>query len=204
MSTFLKWFESHQQSSTMAAVIKPLAMATEWRDQGGFIGRDDNAFYRGVVADIVDDDRQWEQFLLQSTAQGRSHGVVLLAYHKDRFLVQAKAEPGNETPGKLVLTTTVQASYENLRRHEGAIAFSEYSTDPRLILFEVAQDGGMFMHKRNDVGLLVLKSEEVSRPLPESHAWASRQDILALAGCGLVSEFLLQALGIYSLLRMSR
>ena len=205
MSTFLKWFEIHQQGSTMAAVIKPLAMATEWRDRGVYFGLDDSEYYRGVVADIVDDDRQWEQFFLQSTAPGRAHGVVILAYYKDRFLVQAKAEPGNETPGKVVLTTTVQASYENLQQHKGAIAFSEYITHPRVRTWEVPQDGGMFLHKHNNVGLLALKSDEMPQPLPTSrYYWATLNDILALTASGLVSEFLLQALGIYSLLRMSR
>jgi len=122
------------------------------------------------------------------------YGVALLAKKGDCYLVQAKAEPGNNTPNHVQLTSTIHSSYENIKNQlSGSVPFTWMYSDPRCISFVVSQDGAQLYLKNNKVCYIELSEDFL---IPDNYYWATLSEIEVLAERGLVSEHLMQCLGL--------
>ncbi len=200
--SFSEWFEGCVKNSPICKVIVgDLTKGKEWKFLGTHVGREDNRYYRGTLVNVESGGKLMERFLLQSTSGERIHGIVLLARSIDGlYLVQAKPEVGNKTPGCVVLTTTLQASLENLSHNK--IPFCDYINDENTKYIDVPQDPGMLFGKINRIAFLQLNERSFEMDIPATHSWATIEDVMDLARRGLVSEFLLQALGFYVLLSL--
>lgn len=144
-----------------------------------------------------------DRFLLTPCVpKGQMNGVILLVRDSvGKFLVQAKAEPGNRTPGRMTLTATIQASWSNLQQKlSGAIPFVELYDHPLTVKRGITQDGGQFFEKVNEICFLLLPADSAPLEIPENFTWATRGELANFTTKGFVSEHLLQALGIMAVL----
>ncbi len=141
--------------------------------------------------------KQWiDRCLLEPIAEGKDNNfaMAILTMHQEKYLLQAKAEPGNSTPGGVMLTTTVQASHTNISMSlSGEVPFTEFYNHPACRKFSIVQDGGQFLNKKNEVCLIEL--QEKPKNIPKSFYWATLAEIKNFASRGLVSEYLMQAFG---------
>ena len=158
MATWRNWFEAQQQASLMSVTETSLLEAKGWgmQDGGAFYGRNDGAFFllAGVSIQVGGGQREvvsWQQPMLQETGVGV---VVLVKVEgEDLYLVQTKAEPGNDADGCVLLAPTLQASESNLAQAHGGKAPPRADIIvPRLKTTKVVamrQDGGRLHHKVN-------------------------------------------------------
>lgn len=199
------WFSRLGAESTMTVEQVSLAQTAPWglQEGGQRFGRPDGSFFSLVGAQVTTgrDEREvrsWAQPLLKETGTG----VVVLAYRQTaihgepELLLRARAEPGNETPGRLILGPTLQASESNLRQAHGGKA------PPRAELFQLVEatsawyplaiDGGKFLGKVNR-GACV----EVANLTPDpTECWFSRADLKQALSAGVLNDHLLQVLGV--------
>jgi hypothetical protein len=198
------WFAEQKERLTIEVQEVALADMHDWQvvEEAGrahHIGHTSGRYHRGVFLKAWDTVRnEWiERFLIAPIPPDGArelYGVALLARYKDRYLVQAKAEPGNKTPGHVQVTSTIQASYTNITSQlSGKIPFTWMYEDPRCVQFEISQDGAQLYLKNNTVCFLELSEEPTE--IPTNFAWATAADIRSLAKQGLVSEHVMQCLG---------
>ena len=225
--SILPWFEQKQQESAgfkveMTDLPKPteeeLKTGGYWHtNEGGrtLLERADGRFFRAVYAMVSGARReigQWGQPLIKEADRANFHGQSITGYislghnYKDRYLVQAKAEPGNTSAkGNLLLAPTIQASFSNIRTHGNKVPlWSELGLDiERLENGEYGEgietriqqkDGGRFLDKNN---LFVFQPVSENIKIPTSHIWATREAIRELQKKGLVNEHLNEALGMF-------
>lgn len=143
-----------------------------------------------------------DRCLLEPISEGKNdiYSIIVLAVHQDKYLVQAKGEPGNNTPNRVVITSTVQSSFTNIAMSlSGRCYFTELYEDPTCVKFPIVQDGGQFLNKRNEV--CVYHYKQMPKEVPANFYWATQEQITYFAKKGLVSEYLMQALGVLTLQR---
>lgn len=201
---FEEWFEEQKRRLSIEVEEITLADAHDWHiveedSRPHHIGHKSGKFHRGVFLRAWDIVRnQWvERFLIAPIPpEGGEelYGVALMARYNGRYLVQAKAEPGNKTPGHVQLTSTIHASYANIRmKLSGTIPFTWMFDDPRCVQFIISQDGAQLYLKNNKVCFLDLVEEP--KDIPENFTWATMEEIRSFAKQGLVSEHIMQSLG---------
>jgi hypothetical protein len=66
--------------------------------------------------------------------------------------------------------------------------------DKDCVQFVVSQDGAQLYLKKNKVCFIELSEEP--KDIPKNFAWATLEDIFSLAERGLVSEHIIQCLGV--------
>jgi hypothetical protein len=141
---------------------------------------------------------QWvDRCLLEPIAEGSdgAFSIILLVTHEDKYLVQAKGEPGNDTPYHVVLTPTVQTSFVNLdMKLSGNVYFAELYNHPECRKLRSIQDGGQLFNKIAELCVLDLK--EKPSEIPADFYWATLEEIKYFAQKKLVSEHLIQTLGV--------
>lgn len=144
---------------------------------------------------------QWvDRCLLEPIAEGPdgAFSIILLVSHEDKYLVQAKGEPGNDTPHHVVLTPTVQTSFVNLdMKLSGSIPFAEFYHHPACRKLRSIQDGGQLFNKVAELCVIDLKEKPTE--IPANFYWATLEEIKHFAQKSVVSEHLLQLLGILQL-----
>jgi hypothetical protein len=194
-----QWFSEERVKICTHSYIGNLSESNIWHNRDTCIGRLDNKFHRGVLVKSLEGAKVVDRFMIQSTSMGNIHGMMILGSYRGRFLIQAKAEPGNRTPGRVVVTTTLQASLENLRNNK--IPYSELqSRSSYANSVDVPQDAAMLYEKVNRISCIEL----IDLPVIHEHFYlATRSEIFLLAHEGLVSEHLMQALGYWALVMNS-
>lgn len=199
-----EWFAGRQMALSIDVKEVGLSAMHDWavvaRDgKPHYIGHSSGKYHRGVFLQGWDIVRNtWiDRFMIAPIPPQDGveiYGIALLARYNGKYLVQAKAEPGNATPGHVQLTSTIQASRINIEQKlSGDIAFTWMYDDPRAVQFTVSQDGAQLYMKRNKVYFLEL-TEDVG-DIPENFAWATLEEIFVFAKDGLVSEHIMQCLG---------
>ena len=193
------WFFNQQQQSTLETAVVPLSDSQFWDlttdgKIGGRVGTG-MRFYEGK---IVSYSRAgvliYENLMLESTSkqrfQGKKvHGLVLLARYHDKYLVQAKAEPGNNTPGKMVLTSTIQSNYQALPK----VPYVELTLKNSVFTFAAPQDAGMLYNKNNEFRLVELDFEPAIHS--NNFRLSTLDEIAELQAQNLVGDHLTQILG---------
>lgn len=203
------WFADCQKCLRVEIERIPAADNKDWKIETTSDGRPNKIVHRTERLHKITFLRAWEpprnkwvdRCLLEPIAEGKNNffAMVLLAKYKNKYLVQAKGEPGNNTPCRVALTTTVQASYVNISMNlEGNIPFTEFYYDPACRKFPILQDGAHLLNKINEVCLIEL--QEKIQDIPQRFYWATLAEIRKFAKRGLVSEHLMQTLGMLSLL----
>lgn len=160
----IDWYEKARQKCTMQVHRIPLLECDDWElhpETGSLVHRSGEFFRVDGIRVTSSSNREvssgWEQPIL--TQVGFDGGILGLIRKKingiPHYLVEAKAEPGN--PGIVQISTTVQATFSNLKRAHGGsqTLFSEYFLKPHdnnaKVIFErwMSEDGGRLFNKRN-------------------------------------------------------
>ena len=200
-----EWFAEQVAASTMQVSEIWLKDVVGWevRHGGSRLCRIDGAFFSVVGAQITTgrdgrEIRSWAQPLLKEAGAG----IVVLAYRQTviggepELLLRARSEPGNETPGRVLLGPTLQASESNLQQAHGGNAPPRADLFPRVDAeswwVNLPMDGGRFLGKVNRGAFL-----EVKDAVPDgAEFWFTRTDLKDAVMLGLLNEYLLQLLGI--------
>ncbi len=198
MTTFIEWFSEQQRKSHLQARIKRLQDSVDWKVQpDGTISRDDKRYFEGVVVEYGEEGGPThENLMIYSTSKHKLrdrpiHGIILLAEYRGKYLVQAKAEAGNVTPGRMVLTTTIQSSHENIAKED--IPYKELLRLPSVFQFAAPQDAGMLYGKHNEYRFVRLDDEP--KIVNERFRLATLDEIAGLQQRDLVGDHLTQMIG---------
>lgn len=199
-----KWFEEQQKILSIEVKEVPLSEMSDWKiienERGPHhIAHVSGKYHRGVFLKSWDIGRsQWvERFLLAPVPPENGeklYGVALLARYMDKYLVQAKSEPGNATLGHVQITSTIHASYTNIEmKLSGEIPFTWMYKDSECVHFIISQDGAQLYLKNNKVCFLELHNEP--KDIPQNYTWMTKEEINYFAKRGLISEHVMQCLG---------
>ncbi len=194
-----EWLVFRQAASMMTVARIPLTEVRGWgMQQAGDFARPDGKFWalKGVQVSLAGREvSTWDQPLIEEYGQG----VVVLVIDptQDRFLLRAKAEPGNAALGCVALAPTIQCSQSNLTQVHGG------KRPPRVELLDgkeidwirILQDGGKFYCKLNIYHILYLSHEEVG-VLSVDERWFTRREIQEAFLAGVVNSHLAEVLGL--------
>ncbi len=103
----------------------------------------------------------WKQVMLREVGEGAV--VLIIDEESKRFLLVAKAEPGNATKGAVLLAPTLQTSKSNLDRAHGGKCppRAEFLDASETRWSRFCQDGGRFYHKVNQYAVVRMTDEQV-------------------------------------------
>ncbi len=214
--SILDWFEEQQKESGIDAKKAEGPLVGQWEVDPNSqtpIERRDGKFFKIVNIETeargVREVETWEQPMIQPAETVKIYnkdinGVVALFRNRTiervRYLVQAKAEPGNDTSGRVILAPTIQASASNMSLHSNKIPFlrelnleaehSRYIIQPK--------DGGRFFETNNLLAMQEIERIKDIKDIPTSFIWATRAAIRELQQEGLVNEHLNEVLGALS------
>jgi hypothetical protein len=195
MKEWKSWIEEKILESKMKVFRKDLIDFDSWgmQDDGNF-GRPDKKFWGLFGFRVETPDGSWEQPLVEEYGEGAV--VLIKARGEESFLLQAKAEPGNDPDkGYLMLNVTLSASKSNLKGLGIKTVSWVTLFENELDLKAMPQDGGKYSRKINFYG--VLEKDKESIKLNENERWFTREEIREAMQEGLIAEHLAQALFTY-------
>lgn len=194
MSTWQEWLAEQRAQGTMSVKVISLNDVVGWgmQEQGKHFGRPDGKFFREIGIEITNASREvttWSQPLLQETG---GTGVVALfkARGEDRFLVAARAEPGNPQIGCILLGPPLQASRANLEQaHGGKRPPRAELLDEREIRWvRLTMDGGRNYRKVNECAVVVIDESQIT--LQGNERWFTRAEMCEALFDGEVNQYL--------------
>ena len=189
-----KWFEEQKKHCQMSVETIPLKDCEGWStsQDNGNITHKSGAFFKVEGLRIsLSTEREvstgWDQpILTQIGFDGGLLGILRKRVNGiPRYLLEAKAEPGNY--GLVLLSPTLQATFSNLKRAHGGSKprFADIfeSPDPNTMekLFSnwMSEDGGRLYNKRN-YGMLIEVDEDFELEIPDTFNWFSLWQIKEL------------------------
>ena len=205
--TWKEWFQGQVENSTMKVTeISLLETAPDWRisvKTRNFSRADGEFFqYAGVSVETQGgrEVRRWKQPIIKQPGIG----YIIFIVSKGEFLLQAKAEPGNDPKsGFLQLNAPLSASLSNLKGAHGGkrppraelLDGKKYS----LTKISVPQDGGKYLGKVNEYGFIRIEEKESVGLLNANERWFKKEELTEALKEGLLADHLLQALSVYYL-----
>jgi oxidase EvaA len=197
--TWKEWLEEQRTKGAMSVKLVSLdSVGGEWgmKDGGKRYGRTDGKYFEMVGVEISNAGREvksWRQPMLRETG-GTGAVVLLKACGEERYLVAAKAEPGNLRPARIMLAAPLQASRANLEQAHGGARppRAELLDEAGVRWVELPQDGGRFFEKVNAYGVVEVEPEKIT--LNQNERWFSRDELREALFAGEVNEHLSQAL----------
>lgn len=198
------WLARHREQSSMRAEVVPISQVGDWQvlvDESGqavSVGRADKKFHEAVTVRVSNARREVPDYstllFREATKPGEEGVMVLVGDGQGNFLIQAKAEPGNDTEGKVLLAATLQVSRANLgQAHGGGIP-------PRAELFGqvdparwclIRADGARFLSKRNLFAVAIV--DRGGFETSESERWFTDVELCEALQDGEVGELLAHA-----------
>ncbi len=185
----LAWLEDQRRRSTMRVERIPLREAEHWSEQpSGSIAHDSGEFFEVIGIRVTQgEDREQTQWC-QPIIYQKEMGILGIARKRGadgewRYLLQAKAEPGNLHG--VLLSPTLQATFSNLRQaHKGKKPlFAEHFEQPRSerVVFALwqAEDGGR-LHRKSNLNMLIDVDEDDFAQLPDRFRWFTMAEIKQL------------------------
>ena len=205
-SEFTDWWEKEVHNQSISCKPIPIHAASPWRlnvdsNSTSFATRDDGLFYEGVALESIENQRTVNRFMIWTTARNGYHGLVVLLKVGDKFLVQAKAEAGNRSLGRVALTCTVQSSFSALNFGKPPFWDVIEKNTKTGLGAPVLQDPAMLYEKVNRVGCAEITAADFDEldQMPDNFFLATLDEIAYAVGQGVVSEHLLQTLGMFVL-----
>ncbi len=203
---FLDWWETARERLSMHAEPVPLHTAQPWKvlsDADGPIRvtRGDERFHEGIAITSHEPRGKVARFMLRTTIRDDDHALIFLLAQGSQFLVQAKAEPGNRSPGRVALTCTLQSSFSALTISTPPFWDFVKNLVTAGVGISVPQDPAMFYEKVNRVGFYELSENDLpaNASLPPEFFRATLSEIAYMSQQSLVSEHLLQTLAMRDL-----
>jgi oxidase EvaA len=189
VKAILDWLEVHRQDCRMAAEKIRLCDIERWGPApwSGDICHDTGEFYRVIGIRVSNADFREVASWCQPMIEQREMGILGLLVQKqgdvDRYLVQAKAEPGNV--GKVLVSPTLQSTVSNLKQAHGGkkSRWASFFEDPieGSVVYDrhQAEDGGRFYLKTNR-NMIVRVPEGIDLQPPNIFLWVTLGEIKQL------------------------
>lgn len=195
-----KWLEERRQASTMTVEVVNLEDLSQWRITARALVRILGGFFEviGVRVQVPRHGQRevtsWDQPMIQEQGPG---AIILIVDEQGRILVHAKAEPGNDAPGCVLLSAPIQCSEANLRTAHGGSKppFSEFLSGRELHISSQTEDGGRFFKKRNSYGWCIVRTEDLT--LTADHRWCTLEELTEALRSGDCNSHLRTALTLY-------
>lgn len=185
----LAWLQTHRDRCRMTMEEVPMSDLAHWRvdPSTGVISHDSGQFFRIVGIRVRNADLRenvsWDQPMIHQMEMGILGILVQRQGDVDRFLLQAKAEPGNID--RVQISPTLQSTVSNLRRAHGGSKsrFASFFENPApgTVLYSKYQveDGGRFYLKKN-LNMLVRLPEDVPLSIPDDFLWITMPELKSL------------------------
>jgi len=189
----ISWYEREKERCDMKYEHIPLQECKGWSIDtitGSLVHKSGEFFRVDGIRVQNSNEREvsggWEQPII--TQVGFDGGILGLIrkriYGVPHYLVEAKSEPGN--PGIVQISTTVQATFSNLKQAHGGskTKYSEYFIHPdendAKILFSrwMSEDGGRLLNKRNKS--MVVEVEKDIDIEDTRYRWVTLHDLVVL------------------------
>lgn len=183
-----RWYAEQVSRNEMQSTIIPLSECKGWSTcpETGSIVHESGEFFRvdGIRVNSSPSREVvggWDQPIL--TQVGFDGGILGLLRKRfegvPHYLAEAKAEPGNYN--MVQITTTVQATFSNLKRaHKGSgTPYAQYFTEPETfgatVLLDqwMSEDGGRLNNKRNRTMLVEIPEDAELELIDSRYRWLS-------------------------------
>lgn len=177
MQKFIKWFSSQKKKQKIYVRIKSLAGLKKWKFNKNLISHESGKFFKIVAIDIKSNllGKNWDQPILLQKEIGILG--IIKDKRKNKYLLQAKVEPGNKN--KLQLSPTVQATKSNyIRIHGGKkIPYLNLFLKKRNNFISQSEQGYRYLYKFNYNYILNLK---ININILDNYIWLSKNEIKIL------------------------
>jgi len=189
-----RWFEEQRSQCVMQVKEIPLRDCRGWTtdEDSGNVHHESGEFFKveGIRVELSESREVavgWDQpILTQIGYDGGLLGIIRKRINGvPRYLLEAKAEPGNY--GLVLLSPSLQATFSNLKMAHGGKKprFAELFESPDkfdcTVLFAnwMSEDGGRLYNKRN-YGMLVDVGDDFELEFPDTFNWFSLWQIKEL------------------------
>ena len=175
--SFNKWFSSQRKKQIINVKVKKLSKLINWNKNKKHIAHNSKKFFRIVAIDVVSNliTKNWDQPIIIQNEMGILG--ILKDSKKNKYLLQAKVEPGNKN--KLQLSPTVQATKSNYQRVHGGkkIPYLNYFLKNSKNFVAQSEQGYRYLYKSNYNSLINIKKKI---KVLNNYFWFSRIDIKEL------------------------
>ena len=185
----LEWLGAQRRQCKMQVETIPMQDVEQWAvdPSTGATRHETGEFFEVIGIRVSQGDQREQTEWCQPIIYQREMGILGILCQRIngecRYLLQAKAEPGNLY--KLQISPTLQATVSNLKRAHGGRKpiFAEYFENPRpgSVIYATYQteDGGRLYLKTN-LNMLVEVDPDEALEIPDNFRWLSMYEIKQL------------------------
>ena len=174
---FQKWFKLQKKNNKIKVKIKKLDNLNNWYFSKDSIFHESKKFFKIIAIDIKSNliGKNWDQPIIVQNELGILG--IIKDKKKERYLLQAKVEPGNKN--KLQLSPTVQATKSNYTRIHGGkkIPFLSFFINKKKNFISQSEQGYRYLFKFNYNSLVETKK---SIKIFDNFYWFSKEDLIKL------------------------
>ena len=174
---FRKWFKLQKKNNKIKVKIKKLDNLNNWYFSKDSIFHESKKFFKIIGIDVKSNliGKNWDQPIIVQNELGILG--IIKDKKKERYLLQAKVEPGNKN--KLQLSPTVQATKSNYTRIHGGkkIPFLSFFINKKKNFISQSEQGYRYLFKFNYNSLVeTTKSIKIF----DNFYWFNKNDLTKL------------------------
>lgn len=174
---FIQWFNLQKKKQQISCKIKYLKDLKYWLINDNLIHHSSGKFFKIVGIDVKSNTRgkNWDQPIIVQKESGIL-GIIKDKF-QNRYLLQAKVEPGNKN--KLQLSPTVQATKSNYKRVHGGkkIPYLNFFLKNKNNFISQSEQGYRYLYKSNYNSLLITKK---NIKVLNNYYWLDMKDIIKI------------------------
>ena len=175
--SFNKWFSSQRNKQKINIKIKKLSKLINWHKNKKYIAHNSKKFFKIIAIDVKSNliGKNWDQPIIIQNEMGILG--ILKNSRENKYLLQAKVEPGNKN--KLQLSPTVQATKSNYQRVHGGkkIPYLNYFLKNSKNFIAQSEQGYRYLYKSNYNSLINIKKKV---KVLNNYFWLNKTDIKEL------------------------
>lgn len=174
---FQKWLKSQKRQNKIKVKIKKLDNLNNWYFDKNSIFHKSKKFFKIIGIDVKSNlvGKNWDQPIIVQNELGILG--IIKDKKRERYLLQAKVEPGNKN--KLQLSPTVQATKSNYTRIHGGkkIPFLSFFLNKKKDFISQSEQGYRYLFKFNYNSLVeITKSIKIFN----NFYWFNKRDLIKL------------------------
>ena len=174
---FIQWFNLQKKKQQISCKIKYLKDLKYWLKNDNLIHHSSGKFFKIVGIEVKSNTRgkNWDQPIIVQKELGIL-GIIKDKF-QNRYLLQAKVEPGNKN--KLQLSPTVQATKSNYKRVHGGkkIPYLNFFLKNKNNFISQSEQGYRYLYKSNYNSLLITKK---NIKVLNNYYWLHIKDIIKI------------------------
>ena len=171
---FQKWLNIQKKENKIKVEVKKLKFLNNWNFNNQLIYHCSKKFFKIIGIEVKSnlDGKNWDQPIIVQNELG----ILGIIKDKitDKYLLQAKVEPGNKN--KLQLSPTVQATKSNYQRVHGGktIPFLKFFLNKKRSFISQSEQGYRYLFKFNNNSLI-----EINKKIKvlKNFYWFSKKDL---------------------------